>query len=63
MYISMKDSTAAGFKKWSAARPNTSTAESPELSREAAPSAGDDTASASIERPHGPWLVPGPGTL
>jgi hypothetical protein len=59
----MRDSATAGFKKWSAARPGSSTTDIAGAGVAAAVAAGEDIALAAAEAPRGPWLVPGPGTL
>ena len=59
MYISMRESAAVGFKKWSAAHPQQRTTEgAAEI-----PARDDASAMEPVEPPRGPWLVPGPGTL
>ena len=66
MYISLRDSCAKGFKKWSDAH-------QPEIENDIRAGEGDGVGAAdpdlenkvmtSPERPHRPWLVPGVGTL
>jgi hypothetical protein len=63
MYISMRESAAAGFKKWSAARPNSSTGDVAGAGVAVAGAAGEDAVLLAVELQRGPWLVPGPGTL
>jgi hypothetical protein len=63
MYISMRDSAAAGFKKWSVARPSLIPADSASDEFASAIGLGEDAIRSVAESPRGPWLVPGPGTL
>jgi len=65
IYISLADSRAKGFMKWSDAHP-----ERPGVARtvagEGAVMAAADIAQAVMtpaEQPYPPWLVPGAGTL
>ena len=65
MYISLEDSRAKGFMKWSDAHPERS-GEARTVAGEGALVAGPDLAQAVMtpaEQPHRPWLVPGAGTL
>jgi hypothetical protein len=59
MRISLADSRADGFRKWSDAHPAISTADNASI-------AADQDLDLPIltppERPHIPWLVPGVGT-
>lgn len=63
MHISLRDSAAAGFKRWSAAHPNASTNRVPEPGPAAEASADVETIAATADQPRAPWLIPGPGTL
>jgi hypothetical protein len=73
MYISLKDSCAKGFKKWS-------DAQQPEINKDVCAGEGygvvatnpdldntdpdlDNRVMTSPELPHRPWLVPGVGRL
>jgi hypothetical protein len=64
MYISLRESCAKGFNKWADAH-------QPEIKLDLcangrnglAAADHDNLAMTSLERPHGPWLVPGVGTL
>ena len=65
IYISLADSRAKGFMKWSDAHPERP-GEARTVAGEGAVMAAPDIAPAVMtpaEQPYRPWLVPGAGTL